>query len=250
MTPPEISLLDTARRDRIYTLAEARSFAFGDEVAEVFDDMISRSVPCYLESQLLISSLASQYYKPGTTVYDLGCSTGTSVALVAKRLRELSPQIVGVDSSGPMLQKAEKKLTALEVAGFIRLEQKSIEEVDFNASSLVLLNYTLQFLDLVAREELLKRIYASLVPGGALFLSEKTRCLDEQEGEIVRVLHEDFKRQHGYSDSEIAKKRESLKGVLVPLTPEQNEALLHKAGFERVVRVMQGYGFISWVAIA
>ncbi|MCB0334335.1 MAG: hypothetical protein KDD55_12590, partial [Bdellovibrionales bacterium] len=141
-------------------------------------------------------------------------------------------------------------LSALGVADCVRLEQNSIEDVDFNATSLVLLNYTLQFLDVAAREELLKRIYASMVPGGVLFLSEKTRCLDEGEGEVVRVLHEDFKRQHGYSDSEIAKKRESLKGVLVPLTPEENEALLYKAGFERVVRVMQGYGFISWIAIA
>jgi tRNA (cmo5U34)-methyltransferase len=244
------SLLDTARKDRIYTLSDARSFAFGDEVASVFDDMISRSVPCYLESQILISSLASKYYKPGTTIYDLGCSTGTSLALIAKRLHSLSPSLVGVDSSGPMLHKAEEKLRRLEVFDLVELEQCHIEEVNFKATSLALLNYTLQFLDLDTRKSLLKRLYQAMVPGGALLLSEKTRLVDSDEADIVRPLHEDFKRQNGYSDSEIARKRESLKGVLVSLSPEENEAMLYRAGFSRVVRVMQGYEFVSWLAVA
>lgn len=101
-------LIQRAKRDQVYSTSEANAFAFGDDVAEVFDDMISRSVPGYLEIQLLMNSLVGRACSPGDTVYDLGCSTGTTLALIAKRFPQLNLNLVGIDSSRPMLERAEK----------------------------------------------------------------------------------------------------------------------------------------------
>jgi tRNA (cmo5U34)-methyltransferase len=242
-------LLETARRDRIYSTQEAHAFAFGDEVAVVFDDMISRSVPCYLDLQLLVSSAAVRFYQEDTAVYDLGCSTGTSLGLLAKRLPETA-RIIGIDSSKAMILKAREKLESLQISNRIELTHERIQEMELEPSSFITANYTLQFFPEVDREPTLEKIFNALVPGGAFLISEKIQpTLAPEHVALVRDLHEDFKVQNGYTESEIARKRESLRGVMRPIDEALHIQQLRNAGFASVVPILRGYSFGSWLCI-
>jgi len=241
--------LDTASKDRIYLSKEAESFVFGKDVAGAFDDMAGRSIPNYFELQLLICNLAIRYYQSNSAIYDLGCSTATSLVVIHKALGGLVDRMIGIDSSLPMLEKAKEKLKRFGLTGKVDLRQARLQELNFEPSSFIFANYTLQFLPEQDRAGILNKVFNSLLPDGVFLLSEKVEIADPHENRIATELYEDFKRRNGYSDMEIAKKRESLKGVLLPLTEEKNLKLLSDAGFTTVVPVLRGYGFQSWLCI-
>jgi len=241
--------LDIAAKDRIYLSKEAESFLFGEDVAGAFDDMASRSIPNYFELQLLICNLAARYYQSNSAIYDLGCSTATSLVVIYKALGGLVDRIIGIDSSRPMLEKAQEKLERFGLAEKVALQHGRLQELEIEPASFIFANYTLQFLPVQDRALILGKVFDSLLPGGVFLLSEKVEVSDPEENKIVTELYEDFKRRNGYSDMEIAKKRESLKGVLLPLTYQENEKLLLEAGFKSIVSVLRGYGFQSWLCI-
>jgi tRNA (cmo5U34)-methyltransferase len=244
----EKNLLSSSR-DTIFELQEARRFAFGSEVAEVFDDMVSRSVPGYFETQMLMGAVAARYHQPDTAIVDLGCSTGTTLGLIARQNQVKGCQLVGVDNSAPMLEKAGKKLHDLAPGTDIELHEANLQHYSPPRASVIFAHYTLQFLPIEQRKPLIERICSSLVPGGAFVLSEKVAIPRFRESEIVRELHEDFKRANGYSDIEIARKRESISGVLVPTTENFYRDILFSVGFEEVTRLMQGYQFTTWLCL-
>jgi tRNA (cmo5U34)-methyltransferase len=75
-------------RDDIFDDSKPRGgdFKFDDEVAAVFDNMISRSVPLYAEQQRIIVEVVKRYWRPGYDIYDLGCSTGTTLINLGREL--------------------------------------------------------------------------------------------------------------------------------------------------------------------
>ena len=65
---------------------------------------------------------------------------------------------------------------------------------------------------------------------------------------MFQQLHEDFKRQAGYTDMEIAAKREAIDNVLVPDTLDMHIDRLHSCGFRIVTPWLQTYNFVSILA--
>jgi tRNA (cmo5U34)-methyltransferase len=111
------------------------------------------------------------------------------------------------------------------------------------------MNYTLQFLPVGDRRPLLGEIFRTLNPGGMLFLSEKVRFPASLRQELVTMLYEDFKRGHGYSESEIARKKEALENILVPLTIAEHEEALLQCGFAHVSMLSLWLNFCTWLAM-
>jgi tRNA (cmo5U34)-methyltransferase len=234
-------------KDRIFNvkLAENKAFEFDSKVATVFDDMISRSVPMYDEVQLASTELVKAVYQPDTKIYDLGCSTGTTILSIKKSLPEA--QIVGVDSSPEMLSKCQEKLAEYNN---IELICSDITTTKIVNASVVILNYTLQFVSPEQRLKLLQQIYRSLTPGGALILTEKVVLSSPPMQKIFTYLHHDLKRRNGYSELEISQKRDALENVLVPLTERQNHQLLLEAGFKEVETYLRWINFVTILAVA
>ena len=114
---------------------------------------------------------------------------------------------------------------------------------------MVVLNFTLQFIEPAARMDLMKKIYTGLRPGGALLLSEKIAFSDEAEQQRMDALHIAFKKANGYSDLEISQKRSALENVLVPDTLEQHYQRLESAGFNSVDNWFRCINFISLLAV-
>ena len=76
-------------------------FTFNDEVAEVFEDMIDRSVPGYKTSLKLITLFSKRYYKDNTNCYDIGCSLGASSLSILRGAK--SAKVIAIDNSEAMI---------------------------------------------------------------------------------------------------------------------------------------------------
>jgi len=228
-------------------------FEFNQEVAKVFDDMVSRSVPFYHEIHAMIQDMAQKYMpipnsgKP--RIYDLGCSTGSTFLLIDQALqsKKLSPHYIGIDNSPSMLKQCEKKIKK-KIANF-DLICGDIEKIKLRPCEMVIMNYTLQFIPPRNRITLLQSIYTALKKGGILIMSEKILLDNPLLQNITTDLYYDFKRRNGYSELEISRKREALENVLIPWQPKKHLKNLHKAGFTNSDMLFRWYNFASFVGI-
>jgi tRNA (cmo5U34)-methyltransferase len=145
-----------------------------------------------------------------------------------------------------MLGQASIKCKSVRDVTFLN---EDMTEVDFSNAEIVILNYTLQFLKVEKRGELLEKIYRSLPKGGCLLLSEKIKSPSSLMENCITDLYYDFKRRNGYSELEIAQKREALENVLCPLSPKEQVSLLEKIGFSECEMLFRWYNFASYLAV-
>ena len=242
--------------DRIYEQNGPKPFQFDREVVSVFDDMVSRSVPLYCEVIDLAIYWFEKYYQPGTRVYDLGSSTGTTIDVLARfasgiSLNENNEQceFVGIDNSEAMVSACRKKLEwAKDENIIVDIRCGDILEAGINNASFVIMNYTLQFVPVVRRQELLQSISSGLNAGGILLLSEKIRAECSEIQETCTWIYEDFKHRRKYTKREIARKKEALMNVLIPFTEGELKEYLSSAGFDSIEIVAKWNNFITFVA--
>ncbi len=236
--------------DNIFTedIRKSSDFKFGKKVATVFDDMVNRSVPFYQEIQRMVSEIAADHAVPGTDVYDLGCSTGTTMIYMNENV-DPSIRFVGVDDSSEMLDKCKLKL---QEVGFTRPFELIVGDLngDVNVSnaSVTVLCLTLQFIRPMYRDKILKRIYDGLVPGGILILVEKILAEESRFNRDFINYYYNMKRRHSYSEMEIANKREALENVLIPYKLSENILMLKEAGFGHCEVFFKWYNFTGIIA--
>ncbi len=226
-----------------------RDFQFTPKVAEVFDDMLDRSVPCYRQLIGMTSQLLKEFLKDGDRIYDLGCSTGTTMLELCRHLSPIDVHLIGVDNSPAMLKKASLKADVYAKKEQLQFIEGDILETKLRTTGAVLVNYTLQFIRPIERQNLLKKIYQALRPGGVLIVSEKVISADPLLNRTYINLYLEFKRSQGYSEIEIAKKREALENVLVPFSSAENMHIIKNAEFATVETFFQWFNFISYIAI-
>lgn len=231
-----------------FKLENIAPFEFNSEVARVFDDMVSRSIPFYAEIHSLILDLTKRFYSGKGKVFDLGCSTGSTIYLLEDLFLKEKKDIafVGIDTSAPMLEIARNKCQSVRNAIFLC---EDMTETNFEGAEVVIFNYTLQFLKKEKRSDLLKKIYDALPQGGCLILSEKIKTSMPVMQDCITDLYYDFKRRNGYSELEISQKREALENVLVPLTPTEQITMLQDVGFTQSEMLFRWYNFASYLCI-
>ncbi len=246
------SVSQTGGRDDLFAspLSDPGLFRFDASVASVFPDMINRSVPGYATVVGMTGTLAAQHARPGSQIYDLGCSWGASLLSVAREPACDRCELIGIDNSESMLEHASNHLAQYPEGKRIQLQHADVLDTPLHNASVVIMNYTLQFIPIEEREGLLKRIREAMMPGDVLILSEKLTLPDPRLNEYLIDLHHDFKRQQGYSDLEIAQKRQALEDVLVPETRQTHVERLQKVGFSRCDVWFQCLNFGSLIAIA
>lgn len=238
-------------RDQIYAnpRSEITPFAFDAEVAAVFDDMIHRSVPGYAWVLQGIEQFARRFARPAGRCYDLGCALGAATLALQRGCAGVACRVVAVDNAWPMVQRARGLVPQYRDLVSIDWLCADVRDVSIRAAGFVVLNYTLQFLPVEQRSELLARVWAGLQPGGALLLSEKI-CFDApQLQSLCADMHVNFKRTQGYSELEISQKRAALEQVLTPETLAVHQARLSQAGFVEVGVWWQCFNFVSLLAI-
>lgn len=237
-------------RDIIYTTPQKNitDFVFDESVVNVFDDMIKRSVPGYSAVVNMVGCLASMYVQEDSQCYDLGCSLGASTLSMSKAIKKDSIRIIAVDNSKAMVKKCKENISKCVSDVNINVICDDIQNVKIENASMVILNFTLQFIEPNKREELLKKIYDGMLPGGVLLISDKIAFEDKKEQELQTNLHHTFKKLNGYSDLEIAQKRTALENVLIPDTLLTHQNRLSKVGFSEGHVWFQCFNFASMIA--
>lgn len=229
-------------------LTRLTDFQFSDDVAAVFDDMLNRSVPFYNEVQNAIVDLVAHHYQAGTRIYDLGCSTGLMIAKLLDGISDLE-EIVGIDDSQAMIDKTAQRFENVPRGERVVLRCEDLRTADMGNASAVIMNYTLQFVRPLYREQVVRRIFEALQPGGVFVLSEKVLEDSTNISRLFIDMYYQFKRRQGYTSLEISQKREMLENVLIPYKVSEQRELLSKCGFAEVETFFKWHNFASFIAI-
>jgi tRNA (cmo5U34)-methyltransferase len=242
-------------QDNIYASKSSsdKPFRFDAAVADVFPDMLRRSIPGYAASLEAIGSLAARYVMPNTNCYDLGCSLGAATLAMRQGISAAGCRIVAIDNAPAMIERCKSLIATDDEAQPrqtpVEFSLADIRDVEISNASMGVMNYTLQFLDLDARDAMIGRIHDGLLPGGLLLLSEKVVDEDSRMEELLVDLHHEHKRRNSYSELEISRKRAALENVLIPETIAAHRERLKIAGFAHVGVWLRYFNFVSIVAI-
>ncbi len=234
------------QKDNIFSKEIEKKFEFDEQVASVFDDMLSRSIPFYKENLELICNYLAHSIKPGDRVLDIGCSTGTFLLQLQAKVQQ-PLQLTGIDSSEAMIKRAGNKAKAYDVE--MTLETADAFAYPFHTRDFIVCNYLLQFIRPMMRARLVEKIYDALEEGGIFVFSEKVIFKDKKFDKQIIDIYYEYKQAQGYSKTEIAQKREALENVLIPYTIEENLKMVKEAGFLSVETLFQWGNFVTFVAV-
>lgn len=231
--------------DKVFTKPITKQFEFDEDVAVVFDDMLERSIPFYKEVIDLTCKTICLHVKEGANIVDLGCSTANTLLALYKKSNK-SYHLLGIDNAEAMLHIARQKVHAYGAK--VEFMQADITQVALNCQDVIIANYMLQFIRPLQRAEFVAKIFEALNPNGFFIFSEKIVFEDKELNKQMIDIYYDFKRQQGYSDFEIAQKREALENVLIPYTEEENKAMLKGAGFTTIETIFKWGNFATFIA--
>jgi len=231
--------------DKVFTRPITKQFEFDEDVAAVFDDMLERSIPFYKEVITLICNIICSHTKVDAKVVDLGCSTANTLLSLYKKSHK-TYHLKGVDNATAMLHLARQK--AYAYGAKIELVEEDITQVILENEDVIIANYMLQFIRPLQRASFVQKIYDGLNEDGLFIFSEKIVFEDKVLNKQMIDLYYDFKRTQGYSDFEIAQKREALENVLIPYTEEENRAMLRSVGFQTIETIFKWGNFATFIA--
>lgn len=238
-------------RDQIYStsLEQVKDFTFDKTVVEVFPDMIQRSVPGYSTIISTIEKLTEKFHQADSNLYDLGCSLGAATMSMRKAVTKDNCKVTGIDNSQAMVDKCRLHVKAYKSDVPVEITMADIMEYPLENASVVVMNFTLQFIPPEQRATLLAKIHQALKPGGVLILSEKLKWENAQINEVINDLHLDFKRANGYSELEISQKRSAIENVMKIDSEQTHLTRLNEVGFNSASIWYQCFNFASFIAI-
>lgn len=239
------------KKDKIFAKNKNNltDFNFGKETAEVFNDMLERSVPLYRELQRMIGEIAAEFARDGTNIYDLGCSTGITLSTLHNSINK-KVKLIGIDFSQDMLNKCKERFASSNITKDYELICADLNQtINISNASVVVLNLTLQFVRPLYRDNLIKCIYDSLNDKGCLILVEKVLGNDSMFNRLFIKFYYEMKKRQGYSEIEISQKREALENVLIPYRLDENKQLLIRNGFSYFDIFYKWYNFCGILAI-
>jgi len=230
--------------DKVFSKPIEKQFEFDEEVASVFDDMLNRSVPFYKENLNLQIDILEKFLQNGDKVIDLGSSTGTFLIELSKKKKNL--KLIGIDNSVAMIKRAKNKAKAF--GSEVEFVNSDFLKYDLSGAKAIIANYTVQFVRPLKREKLIKKIYDSLENGGIFLMSEKLITENKKLNKTMIDIYYEYKKKMGYSEFEIAQKREALENVLIPYTMQENIEMLKNAGFKETEVIFRWNNFATFIA--
>jgi len=157
-------------------------------------------------------------------------------------------QIIAVDQAPAMITRCREIIAADDSDVEVTIVEEDVRKVGIKQASMVVMNYTLQFLPAEERDSMIGEICDGMFDGGILVLSEKVVDEDDAVEELLMQMHHEFKRQNAYSDLEISRKRTALENVLIPESIATHRARLQHAGFRHIGVWLKHYNFVSIIA--
>ena len=205
------------------------SWEFDQEVARSFPAHARSHIPNY-ESVIEQCVALCKAYGKDAAIIDVGVATGETISQLSSAG---FMNLFGVDNSQPMLDECTKGISTL---------MHSDTFPDSHDFDVVLMNWTLHFIQ--KKEAYLQDIFRGLKSGGTLVLSEKV-----SNAEFPRSFYDEFKRQNGLTEEEIARKSKSLKGVMHIDDIPWYFRTLSDIGFQEIYLVNAFWCFATFVCI-
>lgn len=243
--------MNQSNKDKIFAEAikKPQDFVFDERVAAVFPDMLRRSIPGYPAIIGMIETLTAQFAQDNSRLYDLGCSLGASALSMLKGLKKTNCQIIAIDNSQAMIDKCLALPIEKSAPAQIDFRCEDILSSDITDASVVVMNFTLQFIDKASRSRMLDKIFAGMRPNGIFILSEKVKFEDPAVNDLLIEVYHAFKKANGYSTLEVSQKRAALENVLIPETIKEHRDRIIRAGFKSADVWFQCFNFMSMLAI-
>ena len=226
---------------------EMSNFSFGGKTPKRFDTHVKKSVPLYSLGQELICKLSSFFLSKDSIVYDLGCSTGTTLKMIDAYNSFKTMKIYGIDIENKMLKEARRKLK--KTKNKIILQKSDLSKIKFKKSDLIISYYTIQFLKPKHRQIIINKIFKSLNWGGGFLFFDKVRAPDARFQDMMSQIYLEYKEDRNFSAKEILDKSKSLKGVMEPFSSRANLQLIKRAGFKDYMTVFKFLCFEGFLAI-
>ena len=226
-----------------------KSWAFDAEVTRVFDDMLTRSIPQYPAMRDVTRRVGKRFITPNSTVVDLGCSRGESIAQMVSLPNTVGCHFIGVEISPPMLEASRQRFEGSRSIEIIDIDLRRSYPATPSQVSLTTSVLLLQFVPINYRLQILENVFSSLRPGGALLLVEKVLGEGAMIDRVMVEEYHEYKASQGYTREDVVRKSAALEGVLVPVTASMNEKFLHLAGFSEIDCIWRWLNFAAWVAI-
>ena len=236
-----------SKKDNLYKkkFPQNHKFTFNNEVANVFEDMVNRSVPGYDFLVENIGVLSKKFYQPNTDIYDLGSSLCSCSLSILDKVENLNGDIYAVDTSQAMIDICKENIKRKE----IKYINADLFDINVENSSIIILNLTLQFIDIKKRTDLLKKLYSQLIKSGMIIITEKI-TLDRNSDDIFfKNFHDFFKENNGYTKEEIDRKKIALEKTMIIESEEVHEKRFINVGCKNFYKWFQCYNFESWVLI-
>ena len=242
---------DSQQHDKVFAEQQDMivDFVFDEKVAGVFPDMIRRSVPGYDTVIPLLGVFAERYVQADSNVYDLGCSLGAATLALRRRITQPGCRIYAVDNAAAMIEQCKAHVTIDKSRTPVDVLCMDILDVAIENASLVVINFTLQFIYPAQRQALIEKIYRGLRARGALVITDKIIFANETDQGFMDAMHTQFKRANGYSELEISQKRTALENVLIPDLIATHQQRLLQAGFAECHTWFQCFNFAGVCAI-
>ena len=237
------------RADRVDDLITAvpGNWKFDEQVAKSFHSHVRKSIPLYDNIQGMVVELSEWFVRDGSVLYDIGSSDGETIKLLSdKHSQKTGVQFTGLDTSSAMVEEAGRRIDGENIR-FIHQGVNAFSGIS-DAAYITSL-FTLHFLPLKDRLNVLRKIHSGLEDGGAFVFVEKIRAEDSFFEDIWTELYWDYKKRQGLSDDMILQKARSLRGILQPLSLSQNLAILKSVGFTQIDVFFKWYNYSGIIAV-
>ena len=223
-------------------LYEKNAWSFSGDNAIELKDHVNSSVPLYNEFHNAIVNMSCFFAQKNSKIIDLGTSTGSLIYKLKNNNDNRNINFIGIDIEEDMIKECKKRYNDIDFFNIDAID------FDYTNSSIVVSMLTLQFIDIKNRKKILNKIYNQLNDGGALFVVEKIRTDISIIHDIYNDLYYDFKLENFTSD-EIIKKNQSLRGVMNPLTVNENIKMFEDVGFKKIDIFMKINNFVGFIIV-
>jgi tRNA (cmo5U34)-methyltransferase len=215
-------------------------------IAEKFDEHISDSIPGYQLLRELCAGMSRRFIQPGTTVIDVGCTTGSLLRFVrdTNQPGREGVKYVGIDIK-PAYSDHWRFNKAADVE-FAVADARSFE--GFENLSLALSLFTIQFIPERDKLGVLQKVHDGLARGGALLIAEKVIATSARFQDGLTFPYYDFKRRK-FSAKAILKKERRLRGYMTSWTEAELGRALRTVGFEAIQTIWMHFPFMAVLAL-
>ena len=209
---------------------------FSFDTINNFDEHINLSIPGYADLMGHVMNISTYFIKENCTMYDLGASTGKMIDQMREHNKDIDCEYIGLDVCDNLGSKS---------SSVIHADLTTFKPEPFKFATSI---FTLQFIPIEYRQEILNRFSEALLDHGAMIVAEKLYMNDGFVQDVMNFTYYDYKLKN-FKAKSIIEKQLDLRYIMRPLTSAENEEMFRKAGFTHIQPFWQNLQFRAWLLL-